>query len=119
MGLIRKVPGQRIRNGLLQFQEFLDPSVSVLRQAQEVIVEEAEPGGGGEPITPEALQEGLSASLARSPIDTEEVRGWLTLARDKAIDWPVLFEESVRKELAERPYRLPEMPPPSRVAPLA
>lgn len=119
MGLIRKTGGQRARNGLLQFQEFLDPSVRVLRQAQEVVAEEAEPGGGGEPITPEALRAGLAASLARSPIDVEEVRGWLTIARDQEIDWAELFREAVAAELAERHYRLPEMPPESRVAPLA
>lgn len=119
MGLIRKVPGQRIRTGLLQFQEFLDPSVRVLRQAQEVVVEEAEPGGGGEPITTEELRASLSASLARSPIETDEVRGWLTIARDQGIDWADLFRELAEAELAERPYRLPEIPPASRVAPLA
>jgi hypothetical protein len=117
MGVFRKIPGQRMRRGLLGLQQFLDPGAAHVIEALDKQVVEDEEGGGGDPLDRESLRAELAAALRRSPIDVDDVRRVLTLARDGALDTRGLFDEVLAAEIAERPYRAPHLPIWSRVAP--
>jgi hypothetical protein len=103
-------------NAMLGLQQFIEPSVEYVFQAQNVEQKEEEGDdglGGGE----EAVRSDLAESLSRAPIDSEEVRRHLAEAVRLGLDWKALFEEAVAEELRERPFRAPSMPPAKRVAP--
>jgi hypothetical protein len=52
------------------------------------------------------------------PVNPEEVRLYLAIARGKGIDWQKLYEEAVRVQLAARPDRAELIPPLENVIPL-
>ena len=111
---------ERVRRGtghaLLGLQQFIEPSVEHVFEAQNVEQKEEEDDDGlgeGE----EAIRSDLAAALGRSPIDHEEVRRHLTAAARAGLDWKSLYEEAVAVELRERPFRAPSIPPAGRVRP--
>jgi hypothetical protein len=111
---------ERLRRGtghaLLGLQEFIEPSVEYVFQAQNVEQKEEDDDDGlGE--DEEAIRSDLAEAMGRSPVDTEEVRRYLTAAARAGLDWKVLFDQSVADELRERPFRAPSIPPVGRVAP--
>jgi hypothetical protein len=117
----RGTPGkERLRRGagraLLGLQEFVEPSVEYLFQAQNVEQrdDEDDEGLGGDP---EAIRSGLAEALGRTPVDPEEVRRHLASAVRAGMDWKALFDQAVGDELRARPFRAPYMPPARRVAP--
>ncbi len=115
------IPGkERVRRGtgnaLLGLQEFIEPSVEYIVQAQNVEQKEEEDDeglSGGE----SAIRSDLAEALGRTPIDLEEVRRHLSAAARTGMDWKALFEQAVGDELRERPFRAPCIPPARRVAP--
>jgi hypothetical protein len=117
----KKPPGKQcVRRGtgnaMLGFQQFIEPSVEYVFQAQNVEQKEEEGDdglGGGE----EAVRSDLAESLGQAPVDPEEVRRHLAAAVRLGLDWRALFEQAVADELRERPYRAPSMPPAKSVAP--
>jgi hypothetical protein len=111
---------ERVRRGaghaMLGLQEFVEPSVEYILQAEnaeQAEEEDADPSEGG----PEAILADLAVSLGRDPIDAEEVRRHLASAHRAGLDWRELFDRAVRDELASRPYRAPSIPPVWKVAP--
>jgi hypothetical protein len=101
-------------------QQAFDPGVEhVLRAERDARAEEADPAGGddNDPPTADSFRAELLASLARAPIDPEEVRRVLTAARREGLDWRSLYDEAARASIAERPYLAPTIPPAPRVAP--
>jgi hypothetical protein len=111
---------ERVRRGtghaMLGLQEFIEPSVEYVFQAE--IVEQKEEDdheAGGDEIG--TIRDDLTASLGRSPIDPEEVRRCLTRAARSGLDWEEHYGEAVRAELVSRPFRAPSIPPARRVAP--
>jgi hypothetical protein len=115
------VPGkERVRRGtghaLLGLQEFIEPSVEYIVQAQNVEQKEEEDdeGLGGDEA---AIRSDLAQALGRMPIDPEEIRRHLSVAARTGMDWRALFEQAVGDELRERPFRAPCIPPARRVAP--
>jgi hypothetical protein len=110
----------RIRRGvgraMLGMQEFIEPSVEYILQAENAEQAEAEDPGRSED-GPEAILADLAASLGRDPIDPEEIRRHLATARRAELDWRELFDQAVQDELAGRPYRAPSIPPAWKVAP--
>ncbi len=111
---------ERLRRGaghvMLGFQEFIEPSVEYIFQAQNVEQKEEE-DDDGLGISEEQVRSGLAEAMARSPIDHEEVRSQLTAASRLGLNWNAIFASAVANELRERPYRAPSIPPVSRVAP--
>jgi hypothetical protein len=110
----------RLRRGtghaLLGLQEFIEPSVEYVFQAQNVEQKEEEDDDGlGE--DEEAIRSDLAEAMGRTPIDTEEVRRYLTAAARAGLGWKALFDQAVGDELRERPFRAPSIPPVGRVAP--
>jgi hypothetical protein len=110
----------RLRRGtghaLLGLQQFLEPSVEHIFEAQNVEQkEEEEDDGLGE--GEDAIRMGLAEALGCSPVDIEEIRRHLTAAARSGLDWNVLYEQAVTAELRERPFRAPSIPPVRRVAP--
>ena len=110
----------RVRRGtghaLLGLQQFIEPSVEHVFEAQNVeqMEEEDDDGlGEGEGV----IRADLAEALGRSPIDHEEVRRHLTAAARAGLDWKSLYEEAVAVELRERPFRAPAIPPAGRVRP--
>ncbi len=111
---------ERLRRGtghaLLGLQEFIEPSVEYVFQAQNVEQKEEEDDDGlGE--DEEAIRSDLAEAMGRTPVDTEEVRRYLTAAARSGLDWKALFDQAVANELRERPFRAPSIPPVGRVAP--
>jgi hypothetical protein len=113
---------ERVRRGtghaMLGLQEFVEPSVEYVFQAQNVenTAEEDLQADGDDTG---AIRDDLSVSLGLSPIDPEEVRRLLTRAARAGLDWEGLYDEAVRCELRSRPFRAPSIPPAWRVAPRA
>lgn len=114
-------PGRdRIRRGvghaMWGLQEFVEPSVEYVFQAENAETKEEDDLGASDE-GPDAIGADLSASLGRDPIDAEEVRRHLATAHRAGLDWREAFDRAVRDELAARPYRAPSIPPAWRVAP--
>jgi hypothetical protein len=111
---------ERVRRGtgnaMLGLQQFIEPSVEYVFQAQnsEQKEEEDDQGQGADE---EAVRSDLAESLGRAPVDPEEVRRHLAEAARLGLDWRALFDQAVADELHERPFRAPSMPPAQRVAP--
>jgi hypothetical protein len=111
---------ERVRRGtghaLLGLQQFIEPSVENIVQAQNVEQKDEEDDDGlgeGE----EAIRSDLAEAMGRSPVDTEEVRRHLSAAARAGLDWRAVYEQAVNDELRERPFRAPSIPPVGRVAP--
>ncbi len=111
---------ERVRRGtghaMLGVQEFIEPSVEYVFQAQNVEQKEEDDdeGLGGDE---EAVRSNLAEALRQSPVDPEEVRRHLAAAARTGVDWKALFEQAVADELRDRPFRAPSIPPARRVAP--
>lgn len=110
----------RIRRGvghaMMGVQEFIEPSVEYVFQAENVEqkdAEDPEPSEGGT----EAILADLATALCREPVDPEEIRRHLATAHRSGLDWREAFDRAVRDELAARPYRAPSLPPTWKVAP--
>ena len=117
----KKPPGTKnVRRGagnaMLGLQQFIEPSVEHVFQAQNVEQKEEEDdqGQGGDE---ETVRSDLAESLGRAPVDPEEVRRHLAAAARMGLDWRALFDQAVADELRKRPFRAPFVPPASRVAP--
>ena len=117
----KKPPGTKnVRRGagnaMLGLQQFIEPSVEHVFQAQNVEQKEAEDdqGQGGDE---ETIRSDLAESLGRAPVDPEDVRRHLAAAARMGLDWRALFDQAVADELRKRPFRAPFVPPASRVAP--
>lgn len=110
---------ERVRRGMghamLGLQEFIEPSVEYIVQAQNVEQKEEDDEGQGD--DEEVVRSNLAEALSQSPVDHEEIRRYLTAAVRAGLDWKALFEQAVADELRERPFRAPSMPPARRVAP--
>ncbi|MDR3638609.1 MAG: hypothetical protein P4L84_32690 [Isosphaeraceae bacterium] len=112
--------GERIRRGtghaLLGLQQFIEPTVEHVFEVEnrEHIADDEHEGDEDDP---EAIQADLAASLARSQIDTEEVRRHLAAAARAGLDWHAVYDQAVRDELGARPFKAPTIPPAQRVAP--
>jgi hypothetical protein len=103
-------------HGLLTLQEFIEPSVEYIIQAQNT---EQKREDDGDPLEEnrEALLADLAESLRHDPVDHEEVRRHLAALERSGADWRAQLEQALRAELAARPYRAPALPPVWRVAP--
>ena len=112
--------GERLRRGtghaLLGLQQFIEPSVEHVFEAQNVEQKDEE-GDDGLGEDEAAIRSDLAEALGRSPVDVEEVRRHLASAARAGLDWKVIYEEAVAAELRERPFRAPSMPPSGRVRP--
>lgn len=111
----------RVRKGtghaLLGLQQFIAPSVEHVFEAEYLQDKDDENDNEAGEGDLEALQADLAAALGNSPIDPDEIRRHLAKAARLGLDWRELFEDAVRAELKNRPYRPPAMPPIWRVAP--
>ena len=78
---------------MLGLQEFIEPSVEYVFQAQnlEQKEEEDDDGLGG---NEEIVRSDLAEALSRTPLDLEEIRRYLSAAR--ARDWTGRFSSSRR-----------------------
>jgi hypothetical protein len=117
----KKPPGTKnvrrgVGNAMLGLQQFIEPSVEHVFQAQNVEQKEEEDdqGQGGDE---EAVRSDLAESLGRAPVDPEEVRRHLAAAARMGLNWRALFDQAVADELRKRPFRAPFVPSASRVAP--
>ena len=113
--------GDRVRKGsghaLLGLQQFIEPSVEHILEAEYLQDKDDENDNEAGEDDLEALQADLAAALVNSPIDPDEIRRHLAKAARLGLDWREFYEEAVRVELKNRPYRSPAMPPIWRVAP--
>lgn len=118
----KKLPSKKIvrrgtGNALLGLQQFIEPSVENVFQAQNVEQKEEDDDQGQGDGDEATIRADLAQALGQAPIDPEEVRRHLAAAMRTGLDWKALFEQAVADELRERPFRAPSMPPARRVAP--
>jgi hypothetical protein len=111
---------ERVRRGaghaMLGVQEFIEPSVEYIFQAQNV-EQRDEDDDDGQDGDEQAVRADLAEAIGRTPIDSEEIRRHLAAAVRSGLDWKALFDQAVADELRERPFRAPSIPPAKRVAP--
>jgi hypothetical protein len=117
----KKPPGkERVRrvtgNAMLGLQQFIEPSIEYVFQAQnaEQTEEDDDQGQGADE---EVVRSDLAEALGRAPVDIEEVRRHLSAAVRMGLDWRAVFEQAAADELRHRPFRAPSMPPAKLVAP--
>jgi hypothetical protein len=103
-------------SAMLGMQQFIEPSVEHIFQAQNVEQKE-EDGDQGQGGDEETIRSDLAEALGRTPVDPEEVRRHLAAAARMGMDWKALFEHAAADEQEARPYRAPFIPPIQRVAP--
>jgi hypothetical protein len=118
-GVIDTSPERQRRgtgHALLGLQEFIEPSVEFIVQAENAEQKEEDEGDALEDDR-EARLADLAQSLRHDPVDPEEVRRHLAAVARSGLDWQPLLEQAIRAELAARPYRAPALPPVWRVAP--
>jgi hypothetical protein len=112
--------GERARRGaghaMLGLQQFIQPSVEFIFQAENAEQKEEDDGDAIEHGSEEIIAD-LAMSLRHQRVDHEEVRRHLASAQRSGLDWRELFEQAVRAELTARPFRAPMLPPVWRVAP--
>ncbi len=111
---------QRTRRGtghaLLGLQQFIEPSVEHIFQAENGEQREGHEGDTLEDER-EAILADLALSLGRDPVDRGEVQRHLASVQRLGLDWREAYEQAVRAELTSRPFRAPSIPPIFRVAP--
>jgi hypothetical protein len=111
---------ERLRRGtghaLLGLQQFVEPSVEHVFQAQNV-EQKNEEGDDGLGEDEQLIRSDLAEALGHSPVDIEEIRRPLAAAARAGLDWRTVYEEAVAAELRDRPYRAPSIPPAGRVRP--
>jgi hypothetical protein len=100
----------------LGFQEFVQPSIEHVFEAENVEQKAAEAEGQDDAPYAQA-RERLALLLALDPIDLIAIRYELSYARRAGLDWRALYQASVQTELKLRPYRTPSIPPINRVSP--
>ena len=94
-------------------QQFIEPGVRhVIQIQQEKRSEENEKAGR------ERLFAYLLARLDSVPVPVEEIRFYLTAAKNAGIDWRELYEAVIKAELSSQPDRAALIPSPDTVAPL-
>ena len=110
----RKKPSSSPASSWVALQQFIEPGVKhVIQIKQEKRSEEDEKAGR------ERLFACLLVSLGSTPAPVEEIRFYLTAAKNAGIDWRELYEEVKSAELSNRPDRAALIPSPDSVAPLA
>jgi hypothetical protein len=114
-----KVSRRATAGAAFALQQIFEPGTEhVVRAEHDQPSDDDDSAGEGDRATPvDTLLADLRARLAESPIDSEAVRRVLVTAERDGHDPRALFEAAVRDELAARPYRVPLIPPWSRVAP--
>ena len=103
-------------HAMLGLQEFVQPSIEFILQAENAEQKEEDEGDALESDQASIMAD-LTASLGRDRVDHDEVRRHLASAQRNGLDWRALFEAAVRAELTACPFRAPAMPPAWRVAP--
>jgi hypothetical protein len=112
--------GARLRRGtghaLLGLQQFIEPSVEHVFEAQNVEQKDDE-GDDGLGDDEAVIRSDLADALGRASIDVEEVRRHLASAARAGLDWRAIYEAAVADELSDRPFRAPSIPSSGRVRP--
>ena len=79
---------------MLGLQEFIQPSVEFIFQAENAEQKEEDEGDALE-TDQDAILADLALSLGARPVDHEEVRRHLASAQRIGLDWRELFEQAV------------------------
>jgi hypothetical protein len=108
----KKKPSSSPMSAWVAMQQFLEPGVKhVVHVGQERRSE------GDEAAGKERLVANLLASLDATPVNPEEIRVYLAIAKEKGIDWRKLYDEAVQVQRAVRADRVDLIPPLADVAP--
>ena len=91
---------------MLGLQEFIQPSVEFIFQAENAEQKEVDEGDGLE-TDHDAILADLALSLGRDRVDHEEVRRHLVSAQRSGLNWRAVFEQAVRAELHRPPLPRP------------
>src|SRR5262249_40340946 len=94
-------------------QQFIEPGVKHVAQ-----ISQERRSEGDEEADKDRLLANILASLDATPVNPEEVRLYLVIAKRKGLDWKDVFEEAVRVQRSARPDRADLIPPLEDVAPL-
>jgi hypothetical protein len=108
-----KKPESSPASAWVAMQQFIEPGVKHVREVREERQVE-----GDEEASRRWLVASLRAALGADPINLEEVRSLLALAKRGGLDWERLYEEAVREVVLGRPESAGHLPPVEAVAPL-
>jgi hypothetical protein len=109
----KKKPTSSPMSAWVGMQQFIEPGVKhVVQMGQERRIEDDEAG------RKERLLTNLLASLAAIPLNREEIRTYLTLAKLEGLDWKELYEAAVQIQASARPERADLIPTTDDVAPV-
>jgi hypothetical protein len=107
-----KKAGSSPASALVAFHQLIEPGVRHVRE-----VRDERPAEGDEEAIRRWLAAGLRAALGAAPVNVEEVRFYLALARRSGLDWERLYEEAVREQVLARLDSAGLLPPVEAVAP--
>ena len=109
----KKKPTTSSMSAWVGLQQFIEPGVKhVVQMGQERRVGDDEAG------RKERLLANVLASLEAMPLNCEEIRTYLTLAKREGLDWKELYEEAVQIQASARPERADLIPTTDDVAPV-
>jgi hypothetical protein len=105
-------PASSPASAWVAWQQFLEPGARHVLEVREQL-----PGEGDEEAGRRWLAASLRAALGAGPINLEEVRSVLSVAKRGGLDWQLLYEEAVREVVPARPEGAGRLPPVEAVAP--
>jgi hypothetical protein len=109
----RRKPTSSPASAWVGLHQLIEPGVRYVREVRDE--REAE---GDEGAALRWLAASLRAALAAGPVNVEEVRSCLALAKRGGLDWQRLYQEAVREVVLARPAGAGQLPPVEAVAPL-
>lgn len=109
----KKRPSSSPMNAWVAMHQFIEPGVTHVVQARQKRRSKSEEGDAKA-----WLLATLSALLEANPVNAEEIRRCLTLAKGEGMDWRKLYEEAARIHQACQPDRSDLVPPLEAVTPL-
>jgi hypothetical protein len=105
---LRKKPSSSAGSSFVVLQQFIEPGVQHLIQVEQE---------RRSVVDREWLLANLLACFDAETLNPEEIRHYLTLARQTGLDWQELYQEAVRVQEAVRPALAARLPRPESVAP--
>jgi hypothetical protein len=110
----RKKPSSSAMSAWVAMQQFIEPGVNHVVQIGEENRSEDDEAARNEKVLANLL-----ASLDATPVNCEEIRAYLAVAKRASLDWKKVYDEAVKLQRSARPDRADHIPQIEDVAPFA
>jgi hypothetical protein len=108
----KKKPRSSPMSAWVAAQQFIEPGVKHVVQ-----VSQERRNEGNQGADRDRLLANILAAMDATPVNPEETRFYLVIAKREGLDWEELFEEAVRVQRSARPDRVDLIPRLEDVAP--